>query len=105
MFKLLKNLLKKLLKIIKTKQFLYTVGIVLLVCVFMNYDQIFKKENYSSMGGLYGGLGYDASSNFANPKGLYKEDIGTIATRKDFANMERPHLNPILVPIVKGKTE
>ena len=87
------NILKKILKIIKSKKFLYTIGIALFVFGFayvmnMNYyNQLFKKENYSSM------------------EVLYTEDIGVIGTRKDFSHLDKPLLNPIFVPVVKGETE
>jgi len=96
------KLLKKLLKIIKSKQFLYTIAIALFVFGFMYvmnmnfYNQIFKKENYSSM---------DISSEHGNTKGLYKEDVGSLGTRKDFSHSDKPLLNPIFVPVVKGQTE
>ena len=51
------------------------------------YNQLFGKENYASM------------------DGLYTEDVGNIGTRNDFSHMDVPLLNPIFVPVVKGETE
>ena len=102
MFKVLKNIMRKIIKVIKSKQFLYTIGIALFVFGFMYvmnmdyYNQIFKKENYSSM---------DLKDEQGSLKGLYKEDVGAVGTRKDFSHSDKPLLNPILVPVVKGQTE
>ena len=93
MFKLPKKLTRN-----NIIQLLVLSGLVGLVVYFIH--RMMKTENYSALSSFY-----DESSKYVSSQGLYKDNVGAIATRKDFSNMAKPLLNLIFVPLIKGETE
>ena len=91
--------LKKLIPSQKNLKLFLSLALLGLV-LYIGYNAIIITENYSTSDNILN----DAANKFRNMN-LYQEDKGVIGTRKEFGNMRKPYLNPILVPVVKGKTE
>ena len=78
---------------------LITIFVAIIIIVLYMVIKKLTRENYVSMNN--GGI----DNKYENQEGLYKKNIGVIGTRKQFGEMRKPFLNPILVPVIKGKTE
>ena len=63
-------------------------SIVFILLVAFMSKNINKKESY-----------INTDNPYEDQTGLYKKEVGTVGTRKQFSSMRKPFLNPVLVPL------